>query len=99
MLKIANRPKYWVFYLLIPLIGLFIYFGVVREFLRAYGRTSIIDQIAGFLLPFIYFPYLGFSKDVKYVGLDTNEKTQDAVREWSEAIGFAVIAATLIRWL
>ncbi len=97
MLKIANRPWWWVFYMLIPLIGQIIGIGVLKRFLQAYNRDTPTDVVLATLLPFIYLPYLGFSKDVKFVGVPPDDK--DLVAEWSEAIGFAVIAATLIRWL
>jgi len=99
ILKIAKRPWWWIFYQLIPLIGAIISVGVYREFLKAYGKGTMKDIILALLFPFIYLPYLGFSKDVQYIGVPERHKTQDTVSEWSEAIGFAVIAATLIRWL
>jgi signal peptidase I len=100
MLKIVDRPWWWMFYLFIPLIGEFIGIGVFREFLKLYGKSSIADLIMAVLFPFIYLPYIGFNADVKFVGpTPYDEHKKDAVQEWSEAIGFAVIAATLIRWL
>jgi signal peptidase I len=100
MLKIVDRPWWWIFYLFIPLIGEFIGIGVLREFIKLYGKNSIGELIAAVLLPFIYLPYLGFSADVRYVGHPPHDDhKKDAIQEWSEAIGFAVIAATLIRWL
>lgn len=101
MLKIANRPWWWVFYVAIPLIGQIIWIGVMKEFLKAYNKDTTGDLIAAVIAPFIYLPYIGANKDVKFVGspVRSKEKKQDTVAEWSEAIGFAVIAATLIRWL
>lgn len=98
MLKIANRPWWWLFYTAIPLIGWIIGIGVMREFLKAYGKTKTIDIVLALVLPFFYLPFIGFSKDLKYVGPPVHE-VKGSVQEWSEAIGFAVIAATLIRWL
>jgi signal peptidase I len=99
MLKIVNRPWWWLFYVMIPLIGQFIYIGVYWEFLRAYGKGSIIDLVLGILFAPIYLPIIAFNKNVTYVGPPSHERVKDSVQEWSEAIGFAVIAATLIRWL
>jgi signal peptidase I len=48
--------------------------------------------------PFVYFPYLGFSKDVKWIdekGFKLYKKP--ASREWVDAAVFAVVAATIIR--
>lgn len=99
MLKMVNRPWWWIFYLAIPLIGEFIALGVYREFLKSFGKSSLGEFIIAILLGPIYLLYIGFNKDVKYVGPPSHESAKDAVQEWSEAIGFAVIAATLIRWL
>jgi len=100
ILKMIGRPWWWIFYLFIPLIGQFIGIGVMRDFLKLYGKGSIADLIMVVLVPFIYLPFIGFSNDVRYVGQPPyDENKKDAVQEWSEAIGFAVIAATLIRWL
>ena len=99
MMKLIHRPWWWVLYMAIPLIGQLIAIGVYREFLRAYGKDKLSDLIIGLLFSPVYLLYLGFSKDVQYVGPPAHERTKDAVQEWSEAIGFAVIAATLIRWL
>ena len=100
MLQMLGRPWWWLMYLFIPLIGQFIFIGVLRDFLRLYGKGSIMDLILATFLPFIYLPYLGFNSGVRYspenVALASRK---DSVHEWSEAIGFAVIAATLIRWL
>jgi signal peptidase I len=98
MIKLANRPWWWIFYLFIPLIGQFIAIGLYWELLRSYGRRSILDLVLGLLVPFIYLPYIAFNKKVQFVG-PPHETTKGAIQEWSEAIGFAVIAATLIRWL
>jgi signal peptidase I len=97
MLKIANRPWWWVFYLMIPLIGQIIGIGVLKRFLQAYNKDTTTDVVLATVLPFIYLPFIGFNKDVKFVSVPPDDK--DIVSEWSEAIGFAVIAATLIRWL
>lgn len=99
-LRIIGRPWWWVFYLFIPLIGQLIAIGIVADLLRSFGKEKISEIALAFLFPFFYFPYLGFNKDVVYKGPATNVKGKKSVtQEWTEAIGFAVIAATLIRWL
>ena len=99
VLKLVNRPLHWLLYLFIPVIGFFIGIGVYVAFLKSFGRNNTGELILAVLFPFIYLPYIGFRKDVVYIGPSSVERKQDAVQEWSEAIGFAVIAATLIRWL
>jgi signal peptidase I len=99
ILKMVNRPWWWIFYLMIPLIGQLIGIGVYKEFLKAFGKDTFLDLVLGILFAPIYLIFIGFNKDVRYVGPPSHDTMKDAVHEWSEAIGFAVIAATLIRWL
>jgi signal peptidase I len=50
------------------------------------------------LIPFVYFPVLGFSNNEKYAGeLVVSNYKKSAAREWIDAAAFAVVAATLIR--
>jgi signal peptidase I len=99
ILKMVGRPWWWIFYLFIPLIGQLIGIGVLYEFIKLYGKRSSTDLVIAVLVPFIYLPMIGFNGDVKYTGPVPGHHDKDTVQEWSEAIGFAVIAATLIRWL
>ena len=58
----------------------------------------MLHHTAAVLVPFVYLPYLGFSKDEKYVGHDAVKRyTKGTSREWIDAAVFAVVAATLIR--
>jgi len=63
-----------------------------------FGKFGVGDHAAAVFLPFVYLPYLGFSKDVRWGGekvMKTYKKS--AAREWVDAAVFAVVAATLIR--
>lgn len=102
LLKIIGKPWFWIFILLIPGINIiFFIFGMLLELYRSFGKESLADQLIGTLFFFAYVPYLGFSKNVRYLGpaatLPKMKKSQS--REWADAIIFAVIAATIIRWL
>ncbi len=100
-IEVVGRPKHWIIYFFIPIMGLFCWYYTVFDLLKSFGRTRFIDQALGVIAPFILLPYLGFSKDEKYLGtaaeLPAIKKSKG--REWADAISFAVIAATLIRWL
>ena len=63
-----------------------------------FGRFGFLHHAATVLFPFIYFPYLGFSKDEKYAGtLVVDNYKKSAAREWMDAAFFAIVAATIIR--
>ncbi|MBN8858290.1 MAG: signal peptidase I [Sphingobacteriales bacterium] len=90
--------KYWFFLQFIPIIGQFITIWIYIKFVEHFGRFSLLHHAAAVFLPFIYFPYLGFSKNERYAGnaVVKNYKKSSA-REWIDAAVFAVVAATIIR--
>ncbi len=93
-----NIHRYWFWLQFIPIAGQFITISLVIDFVKYFNKFSLLEHTATVLLPFIYLPYLGFSKDVKFVGYDVvraHKKT--ATREWIDAAVFAVVAATIIR--
>jgi len=90
--------KYWFFLQFIPIVGQFITIWIFIKFVEHFGRFSLLHHAATVFLPFIYFPYLGFSKNERYAGNSVvkNYKKSSA-REWIDAAVFAVVAATIIR--
>ena len=56
------------------------------------------NQALSVLFPFVYLPYLGFSSTEKYEHPnDRKPFKKSTTREWTDAIIFAVVAATIIR--
>lgn len=99
LLKIVGRPWWWTFYMMIPVFGFLVGIGVYADLFKSFGQRGMGEIIFGILFPFVYVPYLGLKKEVTYRGPEHQPGEKSAVQEWTEAIGFAVIAATLIRWL
>jgi signal peptidase I len=106
MIRLSGRPDWWILLVLIPILGFLIAIGITIDFIKSYGKFSMREQAAGILLQFIYLPKWGFDKETKYLGqsvrADFKEQHKKSLkksttREWTEAIIFAVIAATLIR--
>ena len=98
IVKKTNIKKFWFWIQLIPIAGQFVTIWITIIFVMHFGRFSLIDHTLTVLFPFIYFPYLGFSKDVKYAGHEVVKRYQkSASREWVDAGVFAVVAATIIR--
>ena len=97
-LKIIDKPKWWIVFLMIPFINWIALLLMRAELANHFGKTSFTHHLAAWLLPFIYLPYLGFDPKLKLVPYTDKEKIKrGAVREWADAIVFAVIAATIIR--
>lgn len=98
MLQKMELKKYWFFLQFIPIAGQFITIWICIKFVEYFGRFGFWHHAAAVLFPFIYFPYLGYSKNERYAGIAVvkNYKKSTA-REWIDAAAFAVVAATIIR--
>jgi signal peptidase I len=95
--KLQVKPV-WFWLQLIPVVGQFITISLTIDFVKQFGRFSLLDHAAAVFLPFAYLPYLGYSKDVRFIGHDAAKKhRKTVVREWIDAAVFAVVAATIIR--
>ncbi len=97
-LKIIKKPMWWFIFIIIPFINVFVLLLMIVEIVKCFKKYGLGAQALGALFPFIYLPYLGFSAKETYLNPDNRpviKKT--AVREWTDAIIFAVIAATIIR--
>jgi signal peptidase I len=98
MVQKMGLKKYWFFLQLIPIAGQFITIWITIKFVEHFGRFGFWHHAATVFLPFLYFPYLGYSKNEKYAGTAVvNNYKKSATREWIDAAAFAVVAATLIR--
>ncbi len=94
----SDIKQYWFWFQLIPIAGQFITIWITIIFVMNFKKVSILDHAATVLIPFIYFPYLGFSQKAKYYGPESLKLYyKPASREWIDAGVFAVVAATLIR--
>ncbi len=110
---ITKRPKHWVFWQFIPVIGWFITPGIFIEFAKVFNRFSLREHTMASLFPMFYFPWLAkkvedaekpggkkYSKEhiPRFVGPEAVLRHRKAWwREWVDAAIFAIVAATLIR--
>lgn len=97
-LKLIDKPKWWIIFLVIPFINWIALLLMRAELANRFGKTSFAQHLAAWLLPFIYLPYLGFDSKLKFIPITSKHiVNRGVVREWADAIVFAVIAATIIR--
>lgn len=97
-LKIIKKPWWWIFLIITPGVNFLMIAIMSLLTAKAFNKRSTQEKAIAFFFGFIYLPYLGFQKDTKYVGPeDMSKKKPSMAREWTEAIVFAVIAATVIR--
>jgi signal peptidase I len=97
-LQIIRKPLWWYIFLLIPFINVFVILLMIVELLKCFKKYGLGEQALGVIFPFAYLPYLAFSPAEKFHepgSVPPFKKT--VVREWVDAIIFAVIAASIIR--
>lgn len=97
-LKIIKKPLWWYIFLLVPFINVFVLLLMVVEILKCFRKHGLADQALGVLFPFVYLPYLAWSTKENYHDPSKEPPViKSALREWVDAIIFAVIAASIIR--
>jgi signal peptidase I len=97
-LGIIRKPLWWYIFLLVPFINVFVILLMIVEVLKSFKKHGLLDQALGVLFPFFYLPYLAFSPKEHYFDPSKQPPVhKSAVREWVDAIIFAVIAASIIR--
>ncbi len=90
--------KIWFWLQLIPIAGQFITIWITIIWVMHFKRFSVLHHALTVFVPFIYFPYLGFSDKEKWGGKAIlKHYTKPAEREWIDAGVFAIVAATIIR--
>jgi signal peptidase I len=106
MIKLSGRPAWWFILLLIPGINILVGIGIMLDFDRSFGKFGLGEQAGSILLPFIFLLRWGNDPHTKYLGPSATPEFKEkhtkvlkksSGREWTEAIIFAVVAATLIR--
>ncbi|MBK5271919.1 MAG: signal peptidase I [Bacteroidia bacterium] len=96
--ELTQRPKHWVFWQFIPVVGWFISPGIFIEFAKLFGKFSLGQHTLAALLAPLYFPYIALRPETKFIGAAVVKKhKKPGWREWIDAAVFAIVAATLIR--
>ncbi|MFT5437921.1 MAG: signal peptidase I [Ulvibacter sp.] len=95
LMKIINRPWYWVILLFIPIVNLIMFSVVWVETLRSFGRNKTTDTVLGVLSCGLYIYYINYTQDVSHIQ-DRSLKPRTSGGEWVSSILFAVVAATIV---
>lgn len=97
-LKVIDKGLWWFIFLLTPFINFFMLMLMIVETAKCYGKYNLGAQALAVLFPFIYLPYYGFAEKEIYIAPENRVTVKKSVfREWTDAIIFAVVAATIIR--
>jgi signal peptidase I len=95
LMKIINRPAWWIVLLFIPIINLLMFPVIWVETIRSFGKYKSIDSILVVLTLGIYIYYLNYIDKVNYIE-DRSLKSRTELGEWVSSIVFAIIAATIV---
>ncbi len=96
-LKIIKKPWWWIFLVMIPTVGFYMLPIMIVLLSNCFGKRKFAQHVLAVFGYFIWLPYLGFSKEIKFTGVPPEDKKKPMLKEWGEAGIFAIIAATLIR--
>lgn len=96
--KIIEKPMWWLIFAFTPFLNVFMIFLFIVETAKTFNKNLLWEQALSAVFPFAYLPYLGFSKNEEYQKKDDRPIfKKSTIREWTDAIIFAVFAATIIR--
>lgn len=96
--KIIRWDKWWCYLLLIfPYMNFFMIMLMFIELAKCYERYDIGEIVAAALFPYVYFPILS-RNELKYHDPKTTVRPPKGwVRDWLDAILWAVVAAFIVR--
>jgi signal peptidase I len=95
LMKIINRPWWWVILLFVPIVNLIMFPVVWVETIRSFGKNSSLDTFLVLITFGLYIYYLNYAGDLTYIEA-RSLKPPTEIGEWVSSILFAVIAATLV---
>jgi signal peptidase I len=95
LMKIINRPKWWVFLLFIPTINLVMLGIIWVEILRSFGKNKMSDTFLVLLSFGLSIFSINYSKNPKYIS-DRSLKPKTGIGESVSSILFAIVAATIV---
>ena len=95
LMKIINRPKWWVILLFIPVINQLMFPILWIETARSFGFNKRKDTALVLLTLGFYLFFINYATNSTYK-INRSLKPRTALGEWVSSIAFAIIAATLV---
>jgi len=97
-LQVIGKPWWWLLLMLVPFINFFMIMLMLVQTALSYGKHNLGEKVLSVLVPFAYLPYLCISDKEHYIKPENRVKVKKSqLREWTDAIIFAVVAASIIR--
>ena len=95
LLKIINRPWWWIFIIIIPVLNTIIIPVIWVELSRSFRKNTYTDTFLSICSLGFYNYYINYFTKAEYIeNRDINPKSTNG--EWTSSIIFAVIAATFV---
>ena len=95
LMKIINRPWWWVILLFVPIVNLIMLPVVWVETIRSFGYNQGKDTLLALISLGFYTYYINYTQKLNYIE-DRSLKPRTSSGEWVSSILFAVVAATLV---
>lgn len=95
LMKIINRPRWWVLMFFMPIINLIIFPVVWVETARSFGKRSTTDTFLTLISFGLYLYTINYNDQLEHIK-DRSLKPRTAFGEWFSSILFAVVIATLV---
>ncbi|MBX2828592.1 MAG: signal peptidase I [Flavobacteriaceae bacterium] len=95
LMKIINRPWWWVILLFIPIVHLIMFPVVWVETLRSFGRNNTKETFLVLFTLGFYLYYVNYTQKLTHIP-DRELKPRTSAGEWTSSILFAVVAATIV---
>ena len=97
-IKICGKKWPWYIYFLIPAINVFTFLLLVVETAKVFKRFGFWEQTFGVIFPWLYLLWLGLNPKFVYTDpKDLEPHKVGKIRDWLDAIVFALVAAVIIR--
>ncbi|MBT5395895.1 MAG: signal peptidase I, partial [Flavobacteriaceae bacterium] len=95
LMKIINRPSWWIILLFIPIINLLIFPVIWVETSRSFGKDTSLDTLLTIITFGLFIYSINYSSKLNYIK-DRNLNPKTALGEWVSSIIFAIVLATLV---
>lgn len=95
LMKIINRPWWWVILLFAPIVNLIMIPVVWVESLRSFGYNNTKDTFLVLITFGLWLGVVSYTRELKYIE-DRDLKPRTSAGEWVSSILFAVVAATMV---
>lgn len=95
LMKIINRPWWWVILLFLPVVNLIMFPVIWVETARSFGKNSQLDTFLAVITLGFYNYYLNYATNVSYIE-NRSLQPKSGAGDWVSSILFAIVAATIV---